>query len=45
MLRAIGLQEADIVFAALRDRDLDGEVATFVEEWRSTNRAAASVAA
>jgi hypothetical protein len=39
------VQEAEIVFAALRDRDLDGEVAAFVEEWRSTIRGAASVAA
>ena len=39
------VQEAEIVFAVLRDRDLDAEVATFVEEWRSTTRAAASVAA
>ena len=38
-------REAAIVFTALRDRDLDGEVATFVEEWRSATRATASVAA
>lgn len=39
-------READVVFAALRDRELDGEVATFVEEWRSMSRAAGdSVAA
>lgn len=37
-------REAAAVFAALRDRELDVAVVTFLEEWRSASGAEASVA-